>query len=195
MKALVPVVQESGSLDDKTDSIAFLKLCGSSVVERTLVLLASAGVIEVVIISAYDKQTIERHLQEVEDLGLHIEYMRVSNDGRRLTEAVLAARNTIKGEFVVVPANLVFDGRILEHLKEKEGITLCYDDDWSQHSADTSAKLVVSNERIEQIGAQEGNGIFVGLCKLSPEVFPLLEECAYKGHTWNLDRISSTDSR
>lgn len=192
MKALVPVVQESGSLDDKTDPIAFLKLCGSSVVERTLVLLASAGVMEVVIISTYDKQTIERHLKGIEDLGLHIEYMRVSKDERTLTKAILAARNSIKGNFVVVPANLVFDGRILGHLREKKGITLCYDDDWSQHSADTSAKVVVSNKRIEQIGAQDGNGIFVGLCKLSPEVFPLLEECAYKGQTWieSLQRIA-----
>ncbi len=192
MKALIPVVQESSSLDDKAGPIAFLKLCGSSVVERTLVLLASAGVTEVVILSAYNRETIECHLKGVEDLGLHIEYVTVSNDGGTLTEAILAARDVIKEDFLLLPANLVFDGRILEHLKEKKGITLCYDNDWSHHSADTSTKVVVSNNRIRQIGIQKGNGIFTGLCKLSPEVFPLLEECADKGQNWieSLQRIA-----
>ena len=191
MKVLIPLMQQNSLLNDETKEAAFLKLCGSSVVERTLVLLASAGLTEVVILSTYSRQIIESHLREVEDLGLHIEYLTVSNAGQTLTEAILAAKDVIGEDFLLLPANVVFDARIVKHLKEERGITLCYDSNSSHYSADTSVTVETDNGRIKQIGIQKGNGIYSGLCRLSAEVFPVLEECAEKGEGWieSLQRI------
>ena len=144
---------------------ALIKLCGIPVAKRLLYTLRAAGLRDVIIVTGPDGQAVKEVLGDGEGLGMRLAY--VESEGSLPVKQLVPL---LDDSFLVIEGNYVLDERILRNLAEKEGRAIAYDSRVKE-----GTQVAIEGGRVTALSSSAGAGAYVGTCRCSPDVLPLLE--------------------
>ncbi len=157
---------------------------GGSLIRRNLLLLASAGVEECIIVVGYKGDELQAAVEQ-EASGLPIALRFVHNEAYRKSNglSVLCAEPFVGGDFLLMMADHIFDRAMIEQAVLLEapvqGALLCVDYKLGcVFDMDDATKVMTDGERVLQIskGLERFNAIDTGLFVCSRALFAALEE-------------------
>ena len=166
-----------------TEPKPLMPLLGSRIIERIIVSIRNAGISEVVIVIGYLGKKIMDFLGDGSKYGVKIRF--VENKFWRLGNgvSVYVARRKIRGRFLLLMADHVFDPKVLSMLKDfssnvaADECVLCVDTRMKYvFDMDDATKVKIVNGRIIDIGKdlKDFNGIDMGIFLCSPIIFETL---------------------
>ncbi len=140
------------------------KLCGLSILERNLRLLGALGIEEVTLLLGPRGQGIKDSLKSPD---LKIRYL---SQGEGLGGL------SIKGPFLLLRGDHLFDERIVRALLQRKETTLAVDTRAEGENGRDMPKVVLGEGRVSAIGRdlEEWDGLYIGASLCAPEVAPLL---------------------
>jgi UDP-N-acetylglucosamine diphosphorylase / glucose-1-phosphate thymidylyltransferase / UDP-N-acetylgalactosamine diphosphorylase / glucosamine-1-phosphate N-acetyltransferase / galactosamine-1-phosphate N-acetyltransferase len=157
-------------------SKVMLGIAGKPILQYVIEALAQNGIREVVVVVGYKREQIFDHFETGKDLGVNITYV---TQGRQLgtAHALMQARQSIKGEFLVLPGdNLIYGDTIKEIASAAAPAVLL------KHVADASGYGIVEVEdgriqRIEEKPTQHtSDAVNVGIYAFEPGIFDLIDQ-------------------
>ena len=191
MKCLIPAAGRGRRTAKFGKPKPLIPVLGLPLIERTIASAADAGVAEFYVVTGCDALRIEAFLSELSARrGLSI--VTIRNDDWRLGNgsSVLAARDALAEDFLLVMADDVFDDaivhRLLAHAPPRRGIAIAADSrlDGSVVGDPADAtKLDVRDGRVVAIGKDlhDYDAFDTGMFFCSPSVFPALEKSIQQG--------------
>lgn len=183
--ALIIAAGRGSRLADGTEIPKPLKkVCGLTLLKRTILSLARAGLKEVLVVVGYDKQKIIDYLQS-ESWPIAVRTIDNPQWEKSNGLSVLAAKNHIQGHFLLLMSDHIFDVAIVRNLMWHElcadAVALAVDYHVSEiFDIDDATKVEAAKGRIRKIGKTLPgyNAIDTGIFLMSPDVFVTLEEVA-----------------
>ena len=144
---------------------ALIKLCGIPLAKRLLYTLRAAGLRDVIVVTGPDGRAVREALGDGEGLGMRLAYL--ESEG---SLPVKQLAPLLDGPFLVIEGNYVLDERIIERLAEGEGRAIAYDS-----GVEEGTQVAIEDGKVTALSPSAGAGAYVGACRCSPEVLPLLE--------------------
>jgi 1L-myo-inositol 1-phosphate cytidylyltransferase len=168
-----------------------IPVAGTALLERVMAIAAAAGIQEFIVVSGYRGDEVRTFVGEVAARRKLSARVIFNPDWERENGfSVLAARDELPGEFVLLMADHLFDGRILEDLLTaplRPGqVMLAVDRRVTNHpfaDLDDVTKVNTCRGRIVAIGKTipAYNGFDTGIFRCTPALFSGLEESVRRG--------------
>jgi len=166
-------------------------VAGTPLIERVMALAAGQGIREFVIVGGYRCTELETFVpQAAARLGVTATVLDNAEWRRENGYSVLAARDAIRGGFVMLMADHLFDGRLLGAVLDAavggDQVALAVDARVAAHphiDLDDVTKVLVRDGRIVEIGKRLAayNGFDTGIFRCTPALFAALEESVRRG--------------
>ncbi len=166
-------------------------VAGTPLIERVMALAAGQGIHEFVIVGGYRHPELEIFVQQAAArLGVAATVLDNAEWRRENGYSVLAARDAIRGGFVMLMADHLFDGRLLGAVLNApvggDQVALAVDPRVTDHphvDLDDVTKVLVREGRIVEIGKRLAsyNGFDTGIFRCTPALFAALEESVRRG--------------
>jgi 1L-myo-inositol 1-phosphate cytidylyltransferase len=166
-------------------------LAGIPLIERVMMTAAAAGIPEFIVVSGYRCEEIQRFVGEIADKRKMAATIIFNPDWEKQNGfSVLAARRALPGEFFLLMADHLFDGRILDALLAApihDGqVVLAVDQRVTGHpfvDLDDVTRVRVRDGRIVDIGKrlEAYNAFDTGIFRCTPALFASLEESVRRG--------------
>lgn len=170
-----------------SDDIKPLKLVGGmSLIQRNIKLLASSGIDEIIIVTGYHADILEKTLrEECADVPAKLTFVFNAEYRKSNGISVLCAKDVICGNFILTMADHIFDPEMIQRaaaiIPPKHGALLCVDYKLSEvFDMDDATKVAVKNGKVAAIGKQitQYNAVDTGLFVCTPTLFNALQEAA-----------------
>ncbi len=166
-----------------SDDVKPLKLVGGmSLIQRNIQHLADCGIEEVIIVTGYHADVLERHLRS-DCKNIPVKLTFVFNPEFRKSNgiSVLAAKDAVRGNFILTMADHIFDPEMLERaassVPPKNGAILCVDYKLSEvFDMDDATKVLARDGKVAAIGKQipTYNAVDTGLFICTKSLFSAL---------------------
>ncbi|MDX9723801.1 MAG: NTP transferase domain-containing protein [Myxococcota bacterium] len=156
---------------------------GASLIRRNLLLLEACGVDECIIIVGYRGAELQEAIESENcDLQMPVRFVFNPHYHKSNGISVLSAQPYIKGAFVLLMADHIFDQAIVEDAVRidppEDGAILCIDYKIDKvFDIDDATKVMTDGQRVLQISKQliEYNAIDTGIFMCSPALFDALQ--------------------
>ncbi len=193
MKCLIIAAGEGSRLSHKGDSKPLVPLLELPLIERVILNANRTGISDFFIVTGYNGEKLRKHLNQFsQDKNLKISYFQNNQWKKENGLSVLAAKEKINENFILLMSDHIFDKSILEDLMQEKvvygEIILAVDyklknktvdvDDVTKVLVDDKGRIVNIGKNIKKYNAYD-TGIF--LC--SPAIFEALEESSDNGDT------------
>jgi CDP-L-myo-inositol myo-inositolphosphotransferase len=163
---------------------ALAQLAGVPLIGRVLRLVKEVGVTDVYVVVGYRGDEIIKKI-EAEGEGLHLRFIENPEWEKGNLSSLVAARNHIKNNFILLMSDHLFDPRILKHLLNKgpKGTLLLAVDRTEASQEDT--KIMEKEGKIVDIGKglERFNCVDIGIFLCSPKTFQYAEKAAADGNS------------
>lgn len=170
-----------------SDDIKPLKLVGGmSLIQRNIQHLANFGIEEVIIVTGYHADILEKTLRE-DCKHIPVKLTFVFNGEFRKSNgiSVLCAKDAICGNFILTMADHIFDPEMIQNaaaiIPPKHGALLCVDYKLNEvFDMDDATKVFVKDGKVASIGKQISgyNAVDTGLFVCTPTLFNALQQAA-----------------
>lgn len=191
MKCLILASGQGLRLKAKGDSKPLVPLLGMSLIERVILTARKAGLTDFYVVTGYDGEKVKEHLEKFSK-ARNISITTINNDEwkRENGISVLKAKSFIRGDFILLMSDHIFDESILIKLKNQkiadDEIMLAVDYNLKDNKfvdVNDATKVNVQNNNIENIGKniKEYNAYDTGIFLCSPAIFNAIEESSNKG--------------
>lgn len=170
-------------LAHSSEDVKPLKLVGGmSLIQRNIAHLCECGIEEVVIVTGYHADILERTLREdCRDIPVKLTFVFNGEYRKSNGISVLSAQKAIHGNFILTMADHIFDPEMFYQaaslVPPKDGAVLCVDYKLSQvFDMDDATKVLVKDGKVASIGKQisEYNAVDTGLFICTPRLFDAL---------------------
>ena len=170
-----------------SEDIKPLKLVGGvSLIQRNIEHLAHFGIEEVVIVTGYHADVLEAQLRkDCCDIPVKLTFVFNPDYKKSNGLSVLAAKNAIRGNFILTMADHIFEPEMLAHavsiIPPKHGAILCVDYKLDQvFDMDDATKVLVRDGKVASIGKKipQYNAVDTGLFICTPTLFSALQQAA-----------------
>jgi choline kinase/phosphatidylglycerophosphate synthase len=188
-KALIIAAGQGSRLrkNEKDAPKPLRKVAGLPLLERTIRTCKRAGISEFVIVVGFDKDRIINGVN-AKRLGVKIDFVENTDWEKSNGLSVLAAKDHIHENFILLMSDHIFDQKVLEKLietplRDKTALlAVDYKID-SIFDIPDATKVVVENDQVKAIDKSlpEYNAIDTGMFLMSPEVFEALEAVKVNG--------------
>jgi len=166
-----------------------LKLLGLTLIERVILSLKQTGVVEeILIVVGYQGEKIKKTLGGGEKYGVKINYIENPYWRRGNGISVVRAKNQIKGNFLLLMADHIFEYTIVKEIVKEElngyDAVLAVDTTPAEYlDVNDATKVKLESDKIVQIGKhlEEYEGFDCGIFLCSPKVFEYLQEAISQG--------------
>jgi choline kinase len=175
-----------------SDDIKPLKLVGGmSLIQRNIQHLAEFGIEEVIIVTGYHADILEKTLRE-DCANIPVKLTFVFNSEFRKSNgiSVLCAKQAVTGNFILTMADHIFEPEMLQNavmiVPPKQGALLCVDYKLDEvFDMDDATKVLVKDGKVASIGKKIGtyNAVDTGLFVCTPTLFSALEQAADMSQT------------
>jgi len=168
-----------------------IRLLGLSLLERVILTAKQAGIGEFLVVVGDSGDKIKSHLGDGRDLGVRISYVEDGRRGEGDGASVLAAKESMGEEFVLLMSDHIFDTRILKGLLSAGGkgsVVLAVD---RREPLPKDTKVLERGGKVINIGKniEESNCVMTGIFLCSPRIFSYIEEAVGKGKCELADAI------
>lgn len=191
MRCLIIAAGRGSRLSHRFPLKPLAPLAGTPLIERIMALAAGQGVREFVIVGGYRRPQLQRFVRAAA-ARLHVTAAVIENaEWRRENgHSVLAARESLPGEFILLMADHLFDGALLGVALRAEldpgQAALVVDFRIADHphvDLDDVTKVQVRDGRIVDIGKRLAsyNAFDTGVFRSTPALFAALEESMRRG--------------
>jgi len=189
-KALILAAGKGSRLNHLTKNTpkVLVYLLGLSLIERAILTARRAGIYEFVIVTGFQGDKIKSELGDGNRYQVKIDYVENKEWERGNGISVLKAKELLKGNFVLLMADHIFDAEILSEMKKMRLLNneciLCVDRSKKGYlDLEEATKVRVENDLIVDIGKDlKGyDALDCGIFLLSPVIFDALEESISKG--------------
>lgn len=183
MKALILAAGEGSRLNSKRPK-PLVELLGLSLIERVILASKKAGISDFVVVTGYLGDKLMNKLGNGERLGVNITYVHNEEWEKENGVSALKAKKYLDGEkFLLLMADHVFDYKILNSLKNKDGCFICVDKNLeSIYDLDEATKVKIEGS-IKDIGKniKDYNAVDCGIFLFDSSFFDALEKCVREG--------------
>lgn len=186
MQAIILAAGIGRRLGNLTDGLpkCYLSLNGERIFERHLRLLRSRNIKDIIVVTGYKKEKVESDFRAA---GIEFVFNPFYATTNVLTSFWFGAR-FLRGEFIFLHADTVFEERILDDLLEREGDALLSVDfhpcGEEEMKVKTKGNIIVDINKT--MSPQEADGEFIGLARFSTSTLKLLqreaEHCLVENH-------------
>lgn len=171
-----------GELTQNTPK-ALVPIAGVPLLHRILRLLKETGVTEAHVVVGYKGNRIREKIGENFE-GLRVRYIENSNWEKGNLYSLLAAKEYVKNDFLLLMSDHIFDARVVEHLanhEAKQSLTLVVD---RREPIPGDTKVLETDGKIVNIGKniEVSNCVDTGLFLCSTGVFRHAEAAAKEGN-------------
>ena len=191
MKCLILAGGQGLRLKTKEDSKPLVPLLGMPLIEHVILTAHKAGLTDFYVVTGYDREKVKEYLEKFSKVR-NISITTINNDEwkRENGISVLKAKSFIKGNFILLMSDHIFDESILIKLKDQkiadDEIMLAVDYNLKDNKfvdVNDATKVNVQNNNIENIGKniKEYNAYDTGIFFCSPVIFNAIEESSNKG--------------
>ena len=191
MKCLILAAGRGSRLTGEGDSKPLVTVAGLPLIERTIATAQRAGFTDFCVVTGYNAPALEAFLSELSSRrDLSITPIRNPSWEAGNGTSLLAAREALDGNFILLMADHVFEEDILKSLSretlENGEVILAADFDVTQNprvDEDDATRVLTAEGRIVDIGKgiERYNAYDTGIFLCSPEVFSAAEESARAG--------------
>ncbi len=191
MKCLILAAGRGSRLTGEADSKPHVRVAGLPLIERTIATAQRAGFADFYVVTGYNAPALEAFLSELSSRrNLSITPIRNPNWEAGNGTSLLAAREALDGNFILLMADHIFEEDILTRLSretlENGEVILAADFDVTRDppvDPDDVTRVLTAEGRIVDIGKGIGryNAYDTGIFLCSPEVFAAAEESARNG--------------
>ncbi len=191
MKCLILAAGRGSRLTGEGDSKPLVPVAGLPLIERTIATARRAGFSDFYVVTGYNAPALEAFLSELSSRrNLSITPIRNPNWEAGNGTSLLAAREALDGNFILLMADHVFEEDILTRLSretlENGEVILAADFDVTRDppvDADDATRVLTAEGRIVEIGKgiERYNAYDTGIFLCSPEIFSAAEESARNG--------------
>jgi len=164
MKALILAAGRGSRIEGLTNKgpKPLLRLLGLSLLERAILTVKIAGIREVFIVTGFKAEEIEKAIGDGSALNVKISYIHNPNWPKGNGTSLLAAKNHIKGKFILLMADHIFDPDIIKDLKRqslKDAVAIVAGDPSPKTYIDLedATKIVAEDSRVLTIGKKINN--------------------------------------
>jgi len=187
IKTLIIAAEEGSRFEDRTKDKpkSLVQPLGVSLIERVILTAKQAGADEFVIVVDCLGERIRAKLGNGEKSGVKITYVENPDWKKGNGICVLKAKELLKGEFILLMADHIFDSRIMRELMNhamRSSVILAVD----RKEASLGDTKVLENEgMIADIGKEieKSNCIYTGILRCSSKVFSYIEKAVKEGKT------------
>lgn len=180
--ALIIAAGRGSRLDDGREIPKPLReLCGLTLLKRTILSVARAGIKHVFVVVGYDKQKIIDYINS-ETWPVSVQTIDNPQWEKSNGISVLAAKGSVSAPFLLLMSDHIFDvgtvKNLVQHDFKKDVVTLAVDHKLeSIFDMDDATKVEARGDRIVRIGKNldSYNVIDTGLFLMTPEFFDVLE--------------------
>ena len=191
MKCLILASGQGLRLKTNGDSKPLIPLLGMPLIERAILTANKAGLTDFYVVIGYEGEKVKEHLEKFSK-ARNISITSINNDEwkRENGISVLKAKSFIRGNFILLMSDHIFDESILIKLKDQkiadDEIMLAVDYNLKDNKfvdVNDATKVNVQNNNIENIGKniKEYNAYDTGIFFCSPAIFNAIEESSNKG--------------
>ena len=150
-----------------------LEVAGKTILQRQLDVLNSCGIRDISVIKGYKKEKINNPSLRY--------YINDDYQNNNILNSLFYAKKEMKGEFIVMYSDVLFNKSVLEELlKNKGDISIVVDTDWQEyyqgrtsHPIEEAENVIIQDGKVIKIGkhlkADESQGEFIGMAKFSKE--------------------------
>lgn len=155
---------------------------GLSLIQRSILTAKLAGIREVIVIVGYKREEIIRAITSDDSLGVKIQFVENPDWKKSNGLSLLKARPYIKGQFLLLMADHIFDRRAIEKIRKtnlETTIALGIDRNLQEiFDLDDATKVVVEQDRVVRIGKalSSYNALDTGVFLCSHAFFDTLEQ-------------------
>lgn len=171
--------------EEETVSKPLIELSGTPLLERVVQTLKKAGISNFVVVTGYLKERVEEvaaKLSIQEKVGITCVF-NPKWDTLANGVSLLAAKDAVKGSFVLTMSDHAYDWRIAEQLvkegQQDKAVRLCIDRKIDEvFDIDDATKVVTENDKIVQIdkALADYNAIDIGLFFCTNTIFGALQQ-------------------
>ncbi|MBI2338753.1 MAG: NTP transferase domain-containing protein [Deltaproteobacteria bacterium] len=208
-KALVIAAGSGSRLSQGENDIPkpLRKVAGLPLIKRIILSAKKAGITEFIVVVGYQKEKIIQALSREDlggrpGLGVKIEFIENPEWQKSNGISVLAAREAIRENFVLLMSDHIFDPRTLERLRDvrlgANGAVLAVDSNLgSVFDMDDATKVLVEKDQVIAIDKKlsQYNAVDTGMFLATPDLFEALEEVKKEGDCSLSDGIRLLASR
>lgn len=165
------------------DDVKPLKLVGGmSLIQRNIQHLCDAGIEEVIIVTGYHADVLEKTLRhDCQDIPVKLTFVFNAEFRKSNGLSVLCAQSAVRGNFILTMADHIFAPEMLTRathiLPPENGAILCVDYKLDQvFDMDDATKVLVKDQKVMDIGKQikKYNAVDTGLFVCTPALFDAL---------------------
>lgn len=174
MQALIMAAGKGSRIEGITDGLpkSYLKINGESLIERQIRLCREVGVTEIIIVTGYQKERFEKDFEADDIIFAFNPFFNTAN----VLSSYWCAMHQLKGTFLYMHADTIYDKSILESMKACSGeIVLPVD---YKTCGDEEMKVRTKNGLIYEInktmGHAEAEGEFIGVAKIDGSVLEVV---------------------
>ena len=159
-----------------------IPLNGIPMLTRTINTLVSAGINQIVVVTGYRSEDIEKTLKELKIDNLNIKTVFNPEYKKANGVSVLSASSMVKTNFILTMSDHLLDKEIVItaiNTPPKNGVVLCIDKKLNTiFDMDDATKVVTLDNKIIEIGKEltEFNSVDTGVFHASPSLFETLEK-------------------
>ncbi len=185
MKCLILAAGRGSRLTGEADLKPLVRVAGLPLIERTIATAQRAGFTDFYVVTGYNAPAVETFLSELSSRrNLSVNPIRNPNWEAGNGTSLLAAREALESNFILLMADHVFEEEILTRLSretlENGEVILAADFDVTRDSPvdeDDATRVLAENGRIVDIGKgiEHYNASDTGIFLCSPEVFSAAE--------------------
>jgi len=193
MKCLIIAAGEGSRLSNRGDSKPLVPLLELPLIERVILNANRAGISDFYIVIGYNGAKLRNHLDQfAQNRDLKISYFQNNQWRKENGLSVLAVKEKINENFILLMSDHIFDKSILEDLMQEEVINreiiLAVDYNLKNKIVDIDdvTKVLIDDKgRIVNIGKniKEYNAYDTGIFLCSPAIFEALKESSANGDT------------
>ncbi|MFQ6089719.1 MAG: sugar phosphate nucleotidyltransferase [Candidatus Methanofastidiosia archaeon] len=165
-----------------------IKILEKRLIEWIILSARKSGILDFVVVVGYLGDKIREFLKDGERFRVRIKYIENSEWEKSNGISVLKGRKLIKGNFVLLMSDHLFDSRILDDLLDygigKKECVLCVDENLKDiFDTKNTTKVLVSENKVLRIGKSLKifNAIDTGIFLCSPHIFEVLDENIKRG--------------
>ena len=189
MEALIIAAGKGSRLNHRFSPKPLLPIYGLRLIERIILTAKLAGIHRFKIVVGYKADEIMKTIGSGEKYGVHIEYIVNPEWEKGNGVSVSKAKQYLKGDFILLMSDHLFDESILKKLKQIDlddaRCILCVDRnlDGNHFSVEDVTKVRMEKDSVRNIGKNidRYNAIDTGIFLCTPVIFEALEESISKG--------------
>ena len=175
-----------------SEDVKPLKLVGGmSLIQRNIEHLAHCGIEEVVIVTGYHADVLQKQLiHDCANIPIKLTFVFNADYKKSNGLSVLCAKQAIKGNFILTMADHIFDPEMIQRaaniVPPRQGAILCVDYKLDEvFDMDDATKVQVIDNKVASIGKKitTFNAVDTGLFICTPTLFNALEQAADQSPT------------